>query len=415
MGLEENNATNVPQLHNAALKGFAGDFVRAATAKSEVHPAAVLISFLCMAGAYFGNKVHVRVGDDFHPPRIFVLKIGRSGKARKGMATGAIRRLVEQLNKVGMDLRVSNGPMSSGEGIVWNVRDASTDIDEKTGKPADAGVADKRLLIIESEFGAPLKGIKNDSNTLSAMLRSAWDHGNMEPLTKHNRVKATGAHVCIAGDITQGELQNLLTQTDTFNGFANRFLFVYIHRTRLEPNPQGLTDEQLEIFGRRLNAAIVSAHQRDEIKMSSRVAYWWEKRLYALISVETFGRIGAVTDRAEAQVIRLALIYALLDGHSEIRANHMSAALAVWRYCFESAHFVFGSEQSHSAAQKVLKALKTGPLTKTQISKMFNGHQSEQERDRLLKELEARAEIRISVRTSGGRPVSSIELVAKKA
>ena len=45
------------------------------------------------------------------------------------------------------------------------------------------------------------------------------------------------------------------------------------------------------------------------------------------------GMLGAVTSRAEAQVVRLSCLYALLDSSKVIRRQHMTAALAVWRYC----------------------------------------------------------------------------------
>jgi hypothetical protein len=49
--------------------------------------------------------------------------------------------------------------------------------------------------------------------------------------------------------------------------------------------------------------------------------------------------LGAVTARAEAQ---LALIYAVLDGAALIARPHLEAALEVWRYCDESAAYIFG-------------------------------------------------------------------------
>ena len=52
--------------------------------------------------------------------------------------------------------------------------------------------------------------------------------------------------------------------------------------------------------------------------------------------------LGAILGRAEAQVLRLALIYALLDGSAFIDEPHMLAALACWDYAEASARFVFG-------------------------------------------------------------------------
>jgi hypothetical protein len=37
--------------------------------------------------------------------------------------------------------------------------------------------------------------------------------------------------------------------------------------------------------------------------------------------------------RAPAQVLRLSMMYALLDMSTTIRKEHLEAALEIWRYC----------------------------------------------------------------------------------
>jgi hypothetical protein len=38
-------------------------------------------------------------------------------------------------------------------------------------------------------------------------------------------------------------------------------------------------------------------------------------------------------ERAEAHVLRVAILYALLDRSNVIEAAHVKASLALWRYC----------------------------------------------------------------------------------
>jgi hypothetical protein len=68
-----------------------------------------------------------------------------------------------------------------------------------------------------------------------------------------------------------------------------------------------------------------------------------------------------VTARSEAQVIRLALIYALLDQSTEIRAEHLMAGLAVWNYAASSAAYVFGDSLGDPDADEILRALWGAP------------------------------------------------------
>jgi DNA replicative helicase MCM subunit Mcm2 (Cdc46/Mcm family) len=82
------------------------------------------------------------------------------------------------------------------------------------------------------------------------------------------------------------------------------------------------------------------------------------------MAVDQPGLFGAVTARGEAYVIRLGLLYALLDLSDHIGPEHLRAALAVWQYCEDSARFIF--EGVNANQQKVLDFLGE-PKTKTQI------------------------------------------------
>jgi hypothetical protein len=51
--------------------------------------------------------------------------------------------------------------------------------------------------------------------------------------------------------------------------------------------------------------------------------------------------LGGCWNRGEAQVLRLSMIYALLDGHATIELSHLKCAVACWEYCEDSAKFIF--------------------------------------------------------------------------
>ena len=52
--------------------------------------------------------------------------------------------------------------------------------------------------------------------------------------------------------------------------------------------------------------------------------------------------LGAATSRAEAQVLRISVLYAILDKALWIRPEHLLAALAVWEYAERSARKSWG-------------------------------------------------------------------------
>src|SRR5262249_33876043 len=64
--------------------------------------------------------------------------------------------------------------------------------------------------------------------------------------------------------------------------------------------------------------------------------------VYSDLSAERPGLTGALLARAEAHVLRLSTLYAVLDCSTVVRPEHLLAALAVWDFCEASARYVFG-------------------------------------------------------------------------
>ncbi len=120
------------------------------------------------------------------------------------------------------------------------------------------------------------------------------------------------------------------------------------------------------------------------------------------------GLLGSVTSRAEAQVMRLALIYALLDCSPLIRPDHLLAALAVWGYCEQSAAYIFGDALGDPIADELLRAIRaTGNqgMTRTEIRDLFKRHKGAEQIGRVLLKLLEYGSVRTEKITTCGRPV----------
>jgi hypothetical protein len=77
---------------------------------------------------------------------------------------------------------------------------------------------------------------------------------------------------------------------------------------------------------------------------------------------------GAVVGRGEAQVARLAALYAIMNESYEIEHGHLLAALALWDYAEQSARYVFGDATGDPVADQILEALRASRgegMTKT--------------------------------------------------
>jgi hypothetical protein len=113
-------------------------------------------------------------------------------------------------------------------------------------------------------------------------------------------------------------------------------------------------------------------------------AIWWA--VYPALSEGLPGLLGAVISRAEAQVMRLALLYALLDESDAIKVEHLNAALAVWEYAQASARYIFGSAVGDPIADDILRSLRANPegLSRTDISNLFKRNRDAQTIGRAL-------------------------------
>ena len=152
-------------------------------------------------------------------------------------------------------------------------------------------------------------------------------------------LKATGAHISIVAHITEEEARARLTRTEMANGFANRFLFCCVKRSKLLPHGGALPEAELVDLAQRVKAAADFARQVGRVGMTAEAADAWAAA-YAELSAERFGLVGAIIARAEAQVIRLALIFALLDKRTPSRRSTLKrqwqSGLIARRRLFES-------------------------------------------------------------------------------
>jgi hypothetical protein len=407
-------------LGEAAYYGLAGDIVKTIDPHTEADPVAILSQILVMFGSVIGRRAHFVAEADQHFTNSNIVLVGNTSKGRKGTSVGQVLRLMKAADEDWAKLCVSGG-MSSGEGLIWAVRDEIKKYDSKKGQNVvvDEGVTDKRLLVIEPEFASVLKVASREGNTLSAVIRQAWDNGNLCSMTKNSPARATDAHISAIGHITKDELRRYLEATETANGFANRFLWLCVRRSKLLPEGGQLHTVNFSDIQRRLETAIKYGMGVGEMKRNDSARALWIE-VYGELSDGKPGMLGAVTGRAEAQVMRLACLYALLDCSSTIRRPHLEAALELWRYAEDSARFIFGDAMGDPTADSILVALREAGevgMTRTQISEFLKKNKASSTIDTALTSL-AEAGRAISQKEPGeGRPTQrwfALSSVTKK-
>lgn len=398
-----------------AFEGLAGEIVGLVAPQTEADPVAVLVQLLVMFGNLIGRRAHFKVEEDLHFTNLFVCLVGETAKGRKGTSKGRALASFAAVEDDWAQKRLVSG-LSSGEGLIWQVRDERHEKQPVKQKGrvvdhqrvlVDEGVSDKRLLVIESEFVLPLRAMCREGNTLSARIREAWDSGNLSCLTKHQAARATGAHISIIGHITRQELRAAMRDLEAANGFANRFLWLAVRRSKLLP----LGGAPVDLGSRAHKLALVADRARTagEIGLSPGAQTYWCREVYPLLAQGRPGLLGAVLNRAEAQVRRLALVYALLDAAAEVRVNHLASALALWDYAEASARWVFGDSLGDRVADQIRGALREAGdsgVPQNDLVDLFSRHEPADRIGAALALLEQSGLARKEKSQTRGRPVT---------
>jgi hypothetical protein len=414
-----------PELPDAALHGLPGDITRALAAVTEADPAALLLTTLVLFGNAVGPQPHVEFGGAAHPGRLFALIVGDAATGRKGTAYEAVSALFAEADPDWCDARFQYG-LQSPEAMIDRVSDGQTD--------------DCRLMVVETEF-ARLLEIMARSN-MSTQLRNAWD-GRALDLGRSNRGKsrrASHAHISLLGNITPAELLKHYARLKSAGGLESRILFAFVTRARrVNPFRSAAIPEEL---ADRLRDVIFSTRQRVLDGADPISAYLCAMRgvqpstglpidpkiVAAWPEIE--GRfpdidrdLGSMFNRAEANVMRLAAIYALADESPLVGMEHIEAAIALWTYCARSAEVIFGIPVSSvpptinpKHVAKIFDALRSrypGWVARSYLNdRTFRGNLSGAEIRAMVEWLKLKGHVEARViKDTGGRPRDEYRLI----
>jgi hypothetical protein len=344
----------VPTWTPEMFPGLVGALTTAATAESEAHPAAVASHFLVMFGNAVGRGPHFYVAETRHGMQEFCLVVGPTATGRKGDARHLAQAIIAGADPTWAETCIRSG-LSSGEGVIYHVRDAESGIDPKTGKETvrDVGIADKRLLVVETEFSQPLKMFRREGNVLSDVLRDAWDgKAVLGTLVKNNPTQATEEHVSVIGHTTREDLRSYLTDLDIANGLANRFVFVAVERPKLVPSPPRIAETVRTTLAHRTKAALDHARGVGFLPRTAGAERLW-CQLYPKLSAERPGLQGALLARGPAHVMRLGALFALLEKATAVDVPNLTAAMAWWDYVVDSVGIVFADRTGNSVADRI--------------------------------------------------------------
>lgn len=336
-----------PLLDAAALHGPVGSFVRSCRPHTEADDAALLVTALVVAGTQINRGPHVVAGNAQHPACLFAALVGQTSRGGKGTSYSVVRAMALEAFGPGWQDTVKGG-FGSGEKL----------IDELAGD--GDGPHETRVLVVEPEMPRLLKVASRETSILSMTLRNGWDGHPLEARSRGTTSVAREHHIGVLGHITHEELRLRLSEADTYGGFANRFLWVAVRRARRLPEGGNVPDDVIAHHARIIGEAVTKARTAGRMVRTPAAEWRWAELYDLMGDDEPGGLLGAVITRAEPQVLRLALLFALLDGKRAIDTDHLGAAWALWRYCRQSAEVLFGDRSVNPDADRLLAAIRAG-------------------------------------------------------
>ncbi len=378
----------IPVLTEDAFYGLAGEVVTVIQPHTEADPAALLLSFVTMFGSMVGRSPYAQVGAVRHPAKLFCCCVGDTARSRKGQSFRDACFVLQVADPKLYEKILLSG-LSSGEGLIADL----------------ASTPDKRRLIFEPEFARVLSIGRREGTTLSRILRDAWDSDALQVLTRKDPLKARNVNVSMIAHITGDELIGMLSHQDATNGFANRFLMGVVRRSKYLPQGGQPLDEVVAHLVPHVRSALdrVRSMASPIVRTPSAETHWAD--IYCSIP-EPPGIVGSLTARAEAHMLRLSLVYALLDGSMVIDVPHVRAAKAVWDYCSTSCAYIFGCTTAQCVDNKLLAGLRDAwpnGLDQTDQSALFARHTSEAQLTAARRRLSEQGLIKIERLATPGR------------
>ena len=155
----------------AMFHGLAGEVVATILPNTEADAVALLVNYLAYFGNVIGRVPFFRVGETDHYTNIYGVLVGETA-SRKGTAADRVTAIFRLID---LDwVQRKTGGMSSGEGLIHEIRDPIFVMKGGNLQLSDPGVTDKRQMIEETEFSQVLNVMQRDGNNLSRMVRDAW-------------------------------------------------------------------------------------------------------------------------------------------------------------------------------------------------------------------------------------------------
>lgn len=356
-----------PAVSKTMFPGFLGEVTEQCCHHNEASPVATAVHIISHFVAHVGPTVHLQIGNEERKLNNYYLLIGGAGSGKGGASYGPMKisretdsclallcRQACQINSatpVYTPPHRHDGGLSSGEGLASLMND---------NKP----VNDKRLEIIEPEFGNALNMACRKGSSLSHVLRNGYDGSPISPLTKHKQVSVSKPFFCMTGDITPDELEACHRRSImNTNGMLSRTLMLWIQPGKYCPVPKAMPPTQVNNLAEQLAERIMTArngsfetHWQKQQSRPITLGHQAEQLWRAIYSELVNGAgdcklVRNICHRHRLHCLILAAVFALFDARMVISEDDLRAAIEWIQYAHQSVVYSYHIMEAQNDAQ----------------------------------------------------------------
>ena len=362
--MPEQQKVEFPDFNTASIHGPVLQFVDLIRPHTEAGAAALAAEYITGLASIIGNKVYVKQGPQEHPPRINVFIIGESSKGRKGTAHGVVEYFMRQAAPDFFPLHKIE-TLVSGAAFIK----AATNLAHKTA--ANGSDPDMRAWIVEEE-AVNLLASGHGVNDISSVVRKMFDSGKLSKFHAKGQIVVEGVHFNVTGHITEEEFSERLPRASVFNGFLNRFMLIGTKNGGFKRQRETIIPEQkIDKIVQPLQDIIAWVQARTyntgtfELKWATGVDDEYDDfrlDLEKRMDEATDRRFKAAAARGATHVMRLALMFAIIDREREIKSIHLHSAIGMWQHAEDTLRYLYQEADEHADEKLLLEMLRiAGP------------------------------------------------------
>jgi hypothetical protein len=366
--------------------GYVGVPARIAELYAHEHEAAkefVYMDMLTLIGTALSGRLEVDFGDLNTQPRIYALKIAKSGWSRKSTATRfsekVISKAIERSYGDSLERLADNAPsplqviygVGSAEGLIGRFRHVGDD---------SGWVGDPRIVVSWDEFRRFEKKVRGESSVLLYATNELYDRNSYDNSTKGQPLSVRNAHLGLIANTTDETYQGLLDAGELEDvGFLNRLFLVVSGETRRRIARPRSIQEELDPLITELGELFKGlppvgddgkCEGPTRLQLTEEAERIWTDWYVTLPETKT-------TTRLDAMGPRLMGIVAFVSGKREVDAENVRTVIALLEYqrrvreVFQP--IVGDSSEARLEARMLQQHRQRGPLSRNECRRFVNG------------------------------------------